>query len=56
MHYIKHFLHSFHPDLIIALFSSIECNTDYGKGTTVLQEERGKIYGAAYEVLIIAFF
>ena len=30
--------------------------SDYGKGTTVLQEERGKIYGAAYEVLSIAFF
>ena len=29
---------------------------DYGKGTTVYQEARGKIFGAGYEILIIAFF
>lgn len=30
--------------------------TDYGKGTTSYQASRGKIYGAGYEVYIIAFF
>lgn len=29
---------------------------DYGKGTTMLQDARGKIFGAGYEILIIAFF
>lgn len=29
---------------------------DYGKGTTILQDARGKIFGAGYEILIIAFF
>ena len=29
---------------------------DYGKGSTLLQEARGKIFGAGYEIIIIAFF
>jgi len=29
---------------------------DYGKGTTIFQDDRGKIFGAGYEILIIAFF
>lgn len=29
---------------------------DYGKGSTILQEARGKIFGAGYEIIIIAFF
>ncbi len=29
---------------------------DYGKGNTSLSETRGKIFGAGYEVFIIAFF
>lgn len=29
---------------------------DYGKGSTLLQDARGKIFGAGYEILIIAFF
>lgn len=30
--------------------------TDYGKGSTSLREDRGKIFGAGYEIFIIAFF
>ncbi len=30
--------------------------TDYGKGTSSYLESRGKIYGAGYEIYIIAFF
>lgn len=30
--------------------------TDYGKGDNSYREDRGKIYGAAYEILIVAFF
>lgn len=30
--------------------------TDYGKGSTSFQESRGKIFGAGYEIYIIAFF
>lgn len=30
--------------------------TDYGKGSSSYQESRGKIYGAGYEIYIIAFF
>lgn len=29
---------------------------DYGKGNTSLSETRGKIFGAGYEIFIIAFF
>lgn len=29
---------------------------DYGKGSTEYQESRGKLYGAGYEIYIIAFF
>lgn len=29
---------------------------DYGKGNTSLSENRGKIFGAGYEIFIIAFF
>ena len=29
---------------------------DYGKGSTLLQEARGKIFGAGYEIIIISFF
>lgn len=29
---------------------------DYGKGTTGYQESRGKIFGAGYEIYIMAFF
>lgn len=29
---------------------------DYGKGSSSFQESRGKIYGAGYEIYIIAFF
>ena len=36
--------------------SIIKTFTDYGKGTTAYQEARGKIFGAGYEILIIAFF
>ena len=30
--------------------------SDYGRGSSMFQEARGKIFGAGYEVLIIAFF
>lgn len=30
--------------------------TDYGKGSSSYQESRGKIFGAGYEIYIIAFF
>ena len=30
--------------------------TDYGKGSSIYQESRGKIYGAGYEIYIVAFF
>lgn len=36
--------------------SILKTYCDYGKGTTVFQEARGKIFGAGYEILIIAFF
>lgn len=36
--------------------SIIKTFCDYGKGTTLLQDARGKIFGAGYEILIIAFF
>lgn len=29
---------------------------DYGRGSTSLREDRGKIFGAGYELFIIAFF
>ena len=29
---------------------------DYGKGSTGYQESRGKLFGAGYEIYIIAFF
>lgn len=29
---------------------------DYGRGTTQLQDVRGKIFGGGYEILIVAFF
>lgn len=36
--------------------SIVKTFCDYGKGTTIFQEARGKIFGAGYEILIIAFF
>lgn len=30
--------------------------TDYGKGENSLREDRGKLFGAGYEIVIIAFF
>lgn len=39
-----------YEDNIIKMFS------DYGKGSTGYQESRGKIFGAGYEVYIMAFF
>ena len=36
--------------------SIIKTFCDYGRGTTVFQEARGKIFGAGYEILIIALF
>ena len=39
-----------YEDNILKTFS------DYGRGSSVFQEARGKIFGAGYEVLIIAFF
>ena len=36
--------------------SIIRTFCDYGRGTTSLQEARGKVFGAGYEILIIAFF
>ena len=30
--------------------------TNYGKGSTGYQESRGKLFGAGYEIYIIAFF
>ena len=39
-----------YEDSILKVFS------DYGRGSSSFQEARGKIYGAGYEVLIIAFF
>ena len=39
-----------YEDNILRTFS------DYGRGSSVFQEARGKIFGAGYEVLIIAFF
>jgi hypothetical protein len=39
-----------YEDNIIKMFS------DYGKGSTGLQESRGKLFGAGYEIYIIAFF
>lgn len=37
-------------DSVISVFS------DYGKGVNQYQDVRGKIYGAGYEVFILAFF
>ena len=39
-----------YEDNILKTFS------DYGRGSSMFQEARGKIFGAGYEVLIIAFF
>ena len=39
-----------YQDSIISVFS------DYGKGVSQFQDVRGKIYGAGYEIYIIAFF
>jgi hypothetical protein len=39
-----------YQDSVISVFS------DYGKGINKYQEVRGKIYGAGYEVFILAFF
>lgn len=39
-----------YQDSIIKVFS------DYGKGVNQYQDVRGKIYGAGYEVFILAFF
>ena len=39
-----------YQDSVISVFS------DYGKGINQYQEVRGKIYGAGYEVFILAFF
>lgn len=36
--------------------SIIKLYTDYGKGSSSYQESRGKIFGAGYEIYIIAFF
>lgn len=36
--------------------SVINVFTDYGKGVNQYQDVRGKIYGAGYEIFIIAFF
>ena len=36
--------------------SVINVFTDYSKGVNQYQEVRGKIYGAGYEIFIIAFF
>ena len=39
-----------YEDNIIKMFC------DYGKGSTGYQESRGKLFGAGYEIYIIAFF
>ena len=39
-----------YQDSVISVFA------DYGKGVNQFQEARGKIYGAGYEVFILAFF
>lgn len=39
-----------YEDSILRTFS------DYGRGSSAFQEARGKIFGAGYEILIIAFF
>lgn len=36
--------------------SIVKTYCDYGRGTTQLQDARGKIFGAGYEIYIIAFF
>ena len=36
--------------------SVIEVFTEYGRGTTSYQAARAKIFGAGYELFIIAFF
>lgn len=36
--------------------SIIKIFTDYGKGATNFREARGKLFGAGYEIFIIAFF
>ena len=36
--------------------SIIKLYTDYSKGSSSYQESRGKIFGAGYEIYIIAFF
>lgn len=39
-----------YDDSIIKLF------TDYGRGSSSFQESRGKIFGAGFEIYIVAFF
>lgn len=29
---------------------------EYGKGATTMRDDRGKIFGAGYEIFIVAFF
>lgn len=36
--------------------SIVKTYCDYGRGTTQFQDARGKIFGAGYEIYIIAFF
>ncbi len=36
--------------------SIIDTFCDYGRGTTKYQGDRGKIFGAGYEIFIVAFF
>ena len=36
--------------------SIVKTFCDYGRGTTQFQDARGKIFGAGYEIYIIAFF
>ena len=36
--------------------SVIKKFTDYGKGESSMREDRGKLFGAGYEIVIIAFF
>jgi len=36
--------------------SIIDVFTDYGRGTTQFSDDRGKIFGAGYEIFIMAFF
>ncbi len=36
--------------------SLVRVFTEYGKGTTQYSEDRGKVFGAGYELFIVAFF